>query len=249
MDHAKYGEAIRAADAEGALKPRVSVDEGDYGVDDAYGIQSAFITAKATGVPVSGFKGAVTAAAAQQAFGLHEPAAGVLFAPGKLLPGVQKPLADFNRLMLETEFGYRLGRAVSEPVDDASDLVAEVHLMIELADAGFDGKQTGVDLIAGNVASSHYIEGPLVDGAAALDDTPVSLSRDGETLFAGHGRDALGGQMQALTWLINKTVSLGRSIGPDDILMTGALGGAAPGEVGRYVAQFGELGSIEFELT
>ena len=249
MDYGKHGEAIRAADAAGALKPRVSAVEGDYGLDDAYGVQSAYVAAKSADVPVSGFKGAVTAAAAQQAFGLGEPAVGVLFAPGKLAPGVSKPLVDFNKPMLETEFGYRLNRAVSEPVDDATGLVAAVHLMIELADAGFDGKQTGVDLIAGNVASSHYIEGPEIDASAALDDAAVSLSRDGETLFAGEGRDALGGQMQALTWLINKTVALGRTIGTDDILMTGALGGAAPGATGHYVAQFGDLGSIEFDLT
>lgn len=250
MDYQKHGEAICEADLTGAPKPLVSAAEGDYGLEDAYGVQSAYISAKSATVAISGYKGAVTAEAAQKAFGLGEPAAGVLFAPGKLGPGMSKQLSDFNRLMLETEFGYRLSGDVSEPIDDATDLIAEVHLMIELADAGFEGKQTGVDLIAGNAASSHYIEGPAIAArGAALDAAAVSLARDGETLFAGAGADALGGQMRALTWLINKTVGLGRTVRADHILMTGALGGAAPGAAGRYLARFGDLGTIEFDLT
>ena len=250
MDYQEYGDAMCKADLAGAPKPLVSAAEGEYSLHDAYGVQSAFVAAKSASVAVSGYKGAVTAEAAQKAFGLSEAAAGVLFASGKLAAGMSKPLGEFNKLMLETEFGYRLSGDVSEPIEDASELVSEVHLMIELADAGFEGKQTGVDLIAGNAASSHYIEGPVVTASVAeLDAAAVSLMREGETLFTGAGADAMGSQMQALTWLINKTVALGRTVSADHILMTGALGGAAPGAAGHYVAQFGELGTIEFDLT
>lgn len=249
MDHQYYANAIFAADGEGAPKPLVSAGVGDYTIEDAYQVQSAYIKAKSENVVVAGYKAAVTGEAAQQSFGLHEPAGGVLFAPGATAPGARLSLSGFNRLVLETEFGFRLNAAVSEALSDPTGLVAEIHLMVELADAGFTGKQTGFDLIAGNVASCGFIEGPVVAVGANIDATPVSLERDGARLFAGHGRDALGGQMRALGWLINKVVSLGYTIRPTDILMTGALGGAAPGAAGHHVARFGDLGSIEFDVA
>jgi 2-keto-4-pentenoate hydratase len=57
-----------------------------------------------------------------------------------------------------------------------------------------------------------------------------------------------GGQWANLRLLLNQATSHGYVVRAGSIIICGALGGAKPGEPGRYQADYGDLGSIEFEL-
>ena len=58
----------------------------------------------------------------------------------------------------------------------------------------------------------------------------------------------MGGQIQAVCWLINKAIAHGYTLEPGQLLMTGALGGPQPGKAGHYVGDYGDFGRIEFDL-
>ena len=81
-----------------------------------------------------------------------------------------------------------------------------------------------------------------------LNAVEVTLSRDGETVNTGKGTDALGDQWQAALWLVNTTLEHGWTIEPGQLIITGALGNMIPGKSGRYIADYGDMGTIAFEI-
>jgi len=75
----------------------------------------------------------------------------------------------------------------------------------------------------------------------------VSLALAGRQLSWGRGDELPGGPMQALARLLN-SLSAGReAMNAGQLFFTGALGRAVPLAPGRYVADFGTFGRIEFE--
>ena len=121
---------------------------------------------------------------------------------------------------------------------------------IELPDLNFGDLKglKGVDLIAANVSATQFIVGEKKDKALDLDSVNVVLTHDGKAANQGRGADAMGSQWNAALWLVNTMVSKGWTIRPGNVLLTGALGNMIPGKPGQYMADFGELGIIEFEI-
>ena len=81
-----------------------------------------------------------------------------------------------------------------------------------------------------------------------LNNTSTTLTLNGETVLQGKGADALGDQWKAALWLINTIVEQGYKIEPGHVLITGALPKATRGKPGKYVADYGKLGQISFEV-
>lgn len=48
--------------------------------------------------------------------------------------------------------------------------------------------------------------------------------------------------------LLNQILDQGQVLHKGDLIICGALGGAKPGQKGAYRADYGPLGTIEFEL-
>jgi 2-keto-4-pentenoate hydratase len=70
-----------------------------------------------------------------------------------------------------------------------------------------------------------------------------------EVVNQGKGTDALAGQWKAALWLVNTMVKQGWKIEPGHIIITGALGRMVPGKPGNYIADYGNLGTITFEIN
>lgn len=203
---------------------------------------------------IAGFKAGLTSEGGQRKFGVDAPLAGVLFESGKLMGDVTVDKEVFVQLMLETEIGFVIGKAISQPLKDVSELqhhVKAVMPVIELPDLGFaDMKQLkGVDIIAANVAAKQFILGQekAAEGVD-LNAVMVSLYIDGREVNTGKGKDALGDQWQAALWLVNTMIKQGWELAPGYILITGALGKMLPGKPGKYVADYGSFGKITFEI-
>jgi 2-keto-4-pentenoate hydratase len=229
-------------------------------VSRAYVVQKAYVAARLRTGTIGGFKAALTAEPAQQAFGLAMPVTGVLFDSGLIANGAQIEKRDFHSLLLETELGYRLTQTLSEPVASTAalrEIVGAAFPMVELADPGFGaGKATGEDLVAANAASARYLGEPGGEtGARAgwadkdLNSVQVRFTRDGETLHDASATDVMGDQWQALLWLVNQIVAQGYVIKPDHVLMTGSIGRMHPGVVGNYEADYGNFGKLTFEIV
>lgn len=218
----------------------------------AYEVQSALDKARGARSPISGFKGALTAKAAQQSMGLADPASGVLFEEMRFSPGCEVPLEQFSRLVVETEIGFCVGREISQPIsyEELPDYIAYNLPMIELADIGFDnpGAMTAFDFIAGGAAACGYIAGEKSE-VSDVNNVEVRLTCDGELLHEGKGSEVLGDQSEAAVWLVNQVVRQGYVVKPGHLLMTGSLGRiqmvTSPGS---YIADYAEFGKIEFVI-
>ena len=240
---------IVAALAAGELRPILSA-ESPLDLDSAYEIQAKVVAQ--SGMTIAGFKAALSNEAGQKALGVSEPVFGVLPKAGEGVSGGSFNLGDLHGPVIETEIGYRVGAAISAPVTPEAvwDYLDKAIPVFEIADPAFapDGSRTGADLVAVNSAAAAFVPGDAAASTDDLDAVRVVMSRDDEKLSEGVGTDAMGGQIQAVCWLINKAVAHGYTLEPGQLLMTGALGGPQPGQPGHYVGDYGAFGRIEFDL-
>lgn len=221
---------------------------------DAMAIQRSFVALHATIDDVAGYKSAANALALQTALGLSEPIVGALFARGERKPGDRIERTAYRTLLIETELGFRVARPIDTPVVSVAELRSAVSTcvpMIELADPGFGRTRfTGLDLIAANSAAAGFICGkPHQADQLDVNALHIRLSRDGATLHEARSGELMGDQWQALLWLVNKVIDSGYVIHPGMLFMTGALGGAHPASPGEYVAEFGVLGEMRFQVS
>ena len=232
--------------------PVLSAQKPNLDVQTAYRVQKAYVEKRLAKDQIAGFKAGFCTEVAQKQFGLRAPAAGVLFASGKKVgfPLIEK--SAFKNLLIETEIGFLMGKSITQPLKDVSELYEYIQAVmpaIELPDAGFAEKASGVDIIAANVASAKFIAGKEREFKGLdLNNIFVTLYLEGREVNKGQGTDAMGDQWKAALWLINTIVQQGWKIEPGQILITGALPKAIPGKPGKYVADFEKLGKISFEI-
>ena len=206
---------------------------------------------------VGGYKGGVITDAAQKTLGVDKPLTGVLLASGRL-NAASKPVIQLGSepdTIVETEFGYVIGETIAtELIDDtqAQECVQSIVPVVELPQNY--ARRMGVsalsakDMVGANLGAARYIVGTAKNPPADADALKVTLKRDGQTLHETTGAYAKGGQWANLRLLINQLTSHGYVIHAGSIVICGALGGSKPGEPGKYTADYGDLGTIEFEL-
>ncbi len=250
---------LQAHETDGATWPRFGdvVPAGD--LTQAFAAQKRIVRATlATGDAVAGYKGAFTSASAQSSHHLEGPLHGVLFRSGRIKADgiVHVELDPARPILVETEIGYviavdigtklrlpRQARTAVEAMVPAIELPNNVGLLS-------GGNPSALDLVAANVGSNRFIIGAPVDPRKIPDPdaVPVTLRRQGELLHTTSGADAAGGQAENLMRLINQIVEQGHVLHHGDVIISGSLGGARPGQPGAYAADFGPLGRIEFTL-
>ncbi len=234
---------------------QLSQEEPAAGIDRAYQIQAELVQKISARDAIVGYKAGLTSTAGQKKFAVDESIAGVLFGRGSLPAGTTLPLNQFYNLMMETEIGFVLAKAVTEPVTDINELrslVASMVPVIEFPDLAYyqPDAVTGPDLIASNAAAARYIVGKRVPLARVADpgSLTVRLSRGTSAINLGQGSDAMGDQWTALQWLINRSLASGYRLEAGHLLITGALGRMLPAQAGNYRADFGPLGTITFRI-
>lgn len=208
-------------------------------LEDAYALQREVVAAVSGGA-VAGLKAGMTAVAGQQAFGLAHPLIGSLYESGRLAPGVSFPSA--SGVSLECEIGI---------VVDADGAPKTAGPVIEVPRMAFadETDRTGANLAACNIAADRYIVGEQQPLRDSYGDVRITLTRDGEEVCSALASDALGGPRAALAWMLNEARQRGLGIAAGMLLITGACGGIHPAQPGRYVADYGDFGRIEFTVT
>lgn len=234
--------------------PNVSQIDPTLDIKMAFEVQKAYNQKMLVRDRIAGFKGGLTTEATQKTFGVSHPVPGVLFVSGLREGSPVIQTSDFNTLMLETEVAFVIGERISAPVKDVAELQKKIRgamPSIELPDLALADMKNikAVDIIASNVTAKQFIVGTekKLEGMDP-NQVQVVLTRNGQVVNQGKGTDALGDQWKAALWLVNIMVEQGYRIEPGHILMTGALGRMIPGKPGSYIAQFGDLGRISFEI-
>jgi 2-keto-4-pentenoate hydratase/acetyl esterase/lipase len=206
---------------------------------------------------IAGFKGGVVTDESQRSLGLNHPLTAVLLGSGRLKaadhPVIE--LASAPDTMVETEIGYVIGEnlATQIPTDEqAREAVQNIVPVIELprnyARRMDVSALSAKDMVASNMGSARYIVGTPQKASIDANAIKVSLKRDGKTLHETSGAYVKGGQWTNLRLLLNQLTAHENTVRAGSIVICGALGGPKPGEAGKYQADYGELGSIEFEL-
>lgn len=223
-------------------------------VETAYRIQKEYVKQRLAKDKIAGYKAGLTTEAGQKKFRVDGAVAGVLFESGRLSDKAIISSEQFQRPMLETEIGFIMDLPVREKISDLAVLkkaVRSVVPVIEVPDLSFaELKQVkGVDIIAANVVAKQFIMGvPQAMDKEDLNTLTVKLFHDSQLINEGQGANALGDQWQALLWLVNQRITQGWSIEPGQLIITGALGKMLPAKRGRYLADYGHLGKITFEV-
>ena len=227
---------------------------GNYSEQQAYQIQTALVTKRLAGGEPFGFKAGLTSSASQQKFAVSGPVAGVLLAAPLTKESNKISQAGYHRMMMEMELGFRLKKAVTQPLSLAQlkANIAQVMPVIELPDLGFDQptQLTAVDIIASNVAAKQLLLGPAIAFSAIdVNALPLSLRLGEQQLLQANSHEVMGDQLAALQWLINRSLANGWVIKPEQLLITGAVGNMLPAKPGDYRADFEALGTINFRIT
>ncbi|MCP3941952.1 MAG: 4-oxalocrotonate decarboxylase [Desulfobacteraceae bacterium] len=222
-------------------------------VSQAYGIQDSFVKAQENrGETIIGYKAGLTAGPAQKKFGVSEPVRGTLFKSMLRWPGTLYK-KNYGLLFIETEIGFKFGKDITEPVKDIESLknaVDVVFSVIELPDLYYSKMKEirGLDIIATNAAARQVLIGKALSVKAwDLNLVNVKLFYNGQEVSNGMGKNALGDQWKALQWTVNNVLANGRTIKRGYIVITGSLTKMMPVKPGKYLADFGNLGTMEFE--
>lgn len=252
LDFENVAGQIYSAQQNKQIPPKTSDLITNLNVDKAFRIQFILVEKKVENLTRSGFKAGLTSKAGQQRFNVDYPVAGVLFSQFKRNPGDTIFLSDYNQMMVETELGYYLNTEVNQKIESVQALKSLVDFVLpvlEFPNAAFGDNPTANDIISANAGSAFYITGskhPVQNHD--VNKILVNIHKATTLLNSGKGSDALGDQWETLLWLVNLMVDQGYTIGPDHLLITGALGMAFPGEIGEFIADFGELGQIKVTI-
>lgn len=208
-------------------------------LEEGYAIQRELVETLADG-PLAGIKAGMTAPGPQKLFGLTHPLVGSLYKWGRMESGAS----------MESRPGVSLECEIGLIVDDrgnpksAGPVIEVPYLAWSTPE---DAKGSNVTAI--NVGADRYIVGGFSAVRNDYEELSVTLTRDGETLCEANLSDALGGPKKALAWMLEESNRRGLGITDGMLLITGACGGIHPAEPGFHVADYGELGTIEFTVT
>ena len=205
-------------------------------LDAAYALQKEVVAAVAGGA-IAGIKAGMTTASARQRFGLEHALIGSLYAAGRLDSGAT--FASAPGKVLECEVGL---------IVDASGSPRAVAPVVEVPRIAFAVPEdaTAANFAACNIAADRFIVGAAQPPDAADGDIRITLSRDGDTVASGAASEAFGGPRQALDWMLGEAARRQLALADGMLLITGACGGVHDALPGRYAADYGRLGRIEF---
>jgi len=129
-------------------------------------------------------------------------------------------------------------------VDEVADLVARVHVGIEIASSPFRGiNDLGPAVTISDFGNNNgLIIGPDVPHwrQGALFEWPVQTRIDGREAGSGRGDDIPGGPLSSVRFLLEHLAARAIAIRPGDWISSGAVTGVHEVRIGeRFRAQFG----------
>mgnify|MGYP005839826439 CR=1 FL=1 len=246
-----FAENIFNAWRAGTPMPQMSAAHPDASLDDAYLVQRHFVKRMLETEILGGYKAAGVANP-----DADFPLVGVMLNSGirHATDNVVIDLALDPHRHVENEIGYVFGKAINAPVEDIETLrrhVKAVLAIVELPGHAVEARQpaTTNDIVAWNANAKEMILGEEKNPAEIdPDNIAITLTRDGERINEARGDMAAGGQWRTLLKAVNHLLRQGYAIQPGQVITNGALGKILKAEPGRYRADYGPLGVIEFEV-
>ena len=233
---------------------------GSFSIDEAYQIQLALAKALSRKLgPVAGYKVAYASKAAQEQFGVDEPASGPFFRLQRLPNGSTLSASAFTEITLETEVAFTIGKRIDKPIRNVAeikDYVKWVHTAFDIGDYRFvkgDTKPKPQDMIASGVGAHFFVLGPAMDPSKVdVDAVDLILARNAETITKSPATNVMGSPWKSLLWCANHIVKLGGTLEPGSVVVSGTAAPAykVKGEKikGDYVGDCGPLGKVTMTI-
>lgn len=221
---------------------------------ESFAIQAA--AARLSGAPVTGWKVGNVTPEQRDKSGIPTVTHAPLLAPWtKPTPG-RFEFAKLRAPKLECEFAFALSRDLpareaSYSRDEVAAAVAALHPAIEIADSRLPVPPAPLDALADCMMSGGFVHGPAIADWRKLDlgSAKMTLLRDGRPVVEGSGAAILGDPFAALVILANSPPPWAK-LSAGQIVTTGScIVPYAPDAPGRYVGDFGALGTVTLDLV
>jgi 2-keto-4-pentenoate hydratase len=260
-DGAKIQEAAdrlwRASESGVPCAPvRELLDAGDVG--GAYAVQE-INTRRRLGSEervLSGRKIGLTSRAAQKQFGVDHPGYGMLFADMEVMDGEMISPSRVLQPKAQAEIAYVIAAPLTGGHLTMVDLMASIGYVvpaIEVAGSRIRGWDIAIiDTIADNASSGLYVLGQNPRRLGDFDQRLCGMVMfcNGEPVSFGAGVACMGSPLNATLWLARTLAKTGRSLGPGDVVLSGALGPEVEVEPGDlFEAHINGLGSARIAFT
>jgi 2-keto-4-pentenoate hydratase len=247
---------IVEARARGTKLTSLATPHHPRSLTDAYRMQRAAATRWRD--ELVGWKVGATSLEVQKLFGISHPVYGPVFKRDVFESPARLKADDFQHLLLETEFAFRLGADLpprSKPYA-CKEIAAAVEALIpalEIISPRFT--RLTVDDIPQLVAD-FCGNGGAVFGAPCTDwqiidlaSQPVRIVINGKERQSGTGAAVLGHPLNVLEWFVNEQRAQGMSLAKGQFVMTGTMTGLHSPEAGEPVlADFGRLGAVAVQF-
>ncbi len=218
----------------GAATPLPPAELEPDGVEEGYAVQVLVHDRleKAGFGPLTGHKIGCTTPVMQAYLKIDHPCAGEVFGSTVHEHMASLPLSRFHRVGVECEIAARLGAdlpGLDRPYDRDSVGSAVAALMpgIEIVDDRYSDfpSFSAPMLIADDFFNAGVVLGPALEDwrGLDLDGLQGEMFIDKVRAGSGHGRDILGHPLNALAWLANHRVSLGRPLRAGEFVMLGSV--------------------------
>jgi len=252
--HERIAAEISDSYNNGGYVPLISDIAPELEFNDAYDIQKHFVKILLKDDQIAGYKTGLASKKAQNNFHVDSPISGVLFKSGVNADNSVINISDYFKMLVETELGYKIAEKITIPIKNTDELYKKISYImpvIELPDVRFaENKYSKLkDVVAANICSANFITGKEIK---FKDYSPgnidLSLKLNDKEINMVSISDSMEYQKELLMWLINKQLENGWKIEPGQLLITGAMGKINIGRVGNYEADYGPLGTVNFEV-
>lgn len=263
QDHAAAAADLLAAEQSGTQIGLLTLRHPDMGMDDAYAVQNAILSAKlAQGRKVIGWKIGLTSKAMQYALNIDIPDSGILFDDMAFENGATVPAGRFIQPRVEAEIAFVMKHAIGgadvtrDDVIAATDYVAPsieiLDTRIQRVDPETGKARTVYDTISDNAANAGIVLGEARHAVDAHDLRWVGALtfRNDEIEETGLGAGVLNDPVESVVWLARRMAQYGQSIEPGQIILSGSF--IRPIECppgARIHADFGPFGSVDINFA
>jgi 2-keto-4-pentenoate hydratase len=226
-------------------------------IADAYGIQLGLMELKkADGGKVVGKKIGLTSTAMQKMLNVDQPDYGHILAGMMVDDGARFPTAELIQPKIEPEIAFILDKDLKGPgVTPIQVLAATAYVLpaLEIIDSRIEGWKIKLcDTIADNASSARVVLGGVMKRVDQLDLRLVGMvmEKNGDVVQTGAGAAALGHPANAVAWLANAVGAFGVALKAGEVIMPGALCGAADVARGDTIrACFDGLGTVSVRFV
>lgn len=227
------------------LAPSLSIDE-------AYQVQLVTINNEIkSGKTITGKKIGLTSKAMQDSLGVGEPDYGHLLDSMVIDNGGEIPVKHVLQAKVEGEIAFVLKKDLVGPNVTSFDVLQATDYIVpalEIVDSRVkDWKITLADTVADNASSGLYVLGDTKTKVTDIDLKQIGMAfyKNDALVNTGVGAAALGDPAKCVAWLANKLHTYGITLKAGEIILSGALSAAVPGNAGDvFRAKFADIGEV-----